>query len=426
MKRFQELLMKDIGWKLLSVAIAAIMWFIVINTTQPVDTRNYNRTITLQNMETLTARGLAIGNEEALKNMKISVKVKAQRTALDRLNQNPEWLQVSVDVSGLTEVANGDSVTLPVDVSIQSSSLEYDIVSRAPKNVELSIETLLVRTFPVQIDMNGESANHRLSEPILSRDTVTVSGPYSVVNRVAEVAGVVNAADIREKEALSVKLTAYDSSGAAVSGVSLSPAEISVSYALQEQKSVPIQVDIVGSPAEGYQVGRISCNPQYAEVLGTKDALEGLVYLPLESIDISGASAPISQSFSLEKHLPEGILLQKDAVDTVTVLVEILEQSGKAFPLDETNLTLTGQEEGMQYQFESTEILLEGETDVLEGLTAAQLKGTVHVNGLPEGTHTVMIHMDLPDGVTAPNPAYLNVTVRAEASAAEPDEIEEE
>ena len=30
MKRFQKLLMKDLGWKLLSVAIATTMWFMVI------------------------------------------------------------------------------------------------------------------------------------------------------------------------------------------------------------------------------------------------------------------------------------------------------------------------------------------------------------------------------------------------------------
>ena len=42
MKKFQELLTKDLGWKLLSIAIAATMWFMVINITQPVDTRSYS------------------------------------------------------------------------------------------------------------------------------------------------------------------------------------------------------------------------------------------------------------------------------------------------------------------------------------------------------------------------------------------------
>ena len=68
MKKIQELICKDFGWKLLSVAIATILWFMVINIDQPVDTRGYNRPLSIENMETLTDRGLTVGNLEELKN----------------------------------------------------------------------------------------------------------------------------------------------------------------------------------------------------------------------------------------------------------------------------------------------------------------------------------------------------------------------
>ncbi|MBR5815924.1 MAG: hypothetical protein IKY38_00715, partial [Anaerotignum sp.] len=83
--KFKEILFKDFGWKLLSIAIATVLWFMVINIDQPIDTRAYNRPLVIENMQVLTDRGLAIGNLEELKNTKITVKVKAQRTALDRL-----------------------------------------------------------------------------------------------------------------------------------------------------------------------------------------------------------------------------------------------------------------------------------------------------------------------------------------------------
>ena len=70
MKRFQELLMKDLGWKLLSVAIAAIMWFMVINITQPVETRSYSRPLSIENLDALTSRDLTVGNLEELKKYK--------------------------------------------------------------------------------------------------------------------------------------------------------------------------------------------------------------------------------------------------------------------------------------------------------------------------------------------------------------------
>ena len=154
MNRFQEYIMKDIGWKLLSVAIAAIMWFMVINITQPVDTRSYSRPLVIQNMESLSDRGLTAGNLEELKTMKITVKVKAQRTALDRLSQNPEWLSAVVDLSELSSVNNGEVVSLPVSVSIQGGNT-YGISSKSPAAVEISIETMASKELPVEVTLNG-------------------------------------------------------------------------------------------------------------------------------------------------------------------------------------------------------------------------------------------------------------------------------
>lgn len=113
MKKFQELLTKDLGWKLLSIAIAATMWFMVINITQPVDTRSYSRSFNLGKYGYTDLPRLTVGNAEELKNTKITVKVKAQRTALDRLSQNPDWVTASVDLSELAYAVNGDSVALP-------------------------------------------------------------------------------------------------------------------------------------------------------------------------------------------------------------------------------------------------------------------------------------------------------------------------
>ena len=186
MKKFQELLTKDLGWKLLSIAIAATMWFMVINITQPVDTRSYSRPLTLENMDTLTSRGLTVGNAEELKNTKITVKVKAQRTALDRLSQNPDWITASVDLSELAYAVNGDSVALPVNVSIDQGGTAYAISSKAPAVVEAQVETLRTKEFPIEVELNGKpDSDITLSDPVLSAETVTVSGPVSLVRQVA-------------------------------------------------------------------------------------------------------------------------------------------------------------------------------------------------------------------------------------------------
>lgn len=411
MKRFQELLMKDLGWKLLSVAIAAIMWFMVINITQPIDSRNYSRPLTIENLETLTSHGLTVGNMEELKAAKVTAKIKAQRTALDRLNQNPEWVQASVDLSGLSYTADGDVVALPVDITMQSGLTGYEVVSKTPAVVEVHIEKLETKELPVEVILDGKPEEELpLSEPILSRETVKVSGPASLVRKVASVRAVVEAEALQTTSIVTVSLGCYDAAGAIIKGVSTEVSEVTVSYTLLDTKDVPVHVEITGTPAAGYQVGDTLCSPATITLQGSAEDLKNILYLQMDSIDVSGRSASVTRSFNIEDYLPENITLPKDSSRTVQITVEITQQNGKSLTLQENDLTILGQESGKSYHIGTAHVTASGSEDALRSLTAAQLGGSIYLNGLDTGEHQVMVHFDLPDGVSV-LPTYISVTV---------------
>ena len=412
MKKFKEVLFKDFGWKLLSVAIATILWFMVINIDQPIGTRDYSRPLAIQNMDVLTDRGLTVGNLEELKNTKITVKVKAQRTALDRLSQNPEWITAVVDLSELSYAVNGDVIALPVSVSVQGGNT-YGISSKSPAVVEVSVETMASKELPVEVHLNGElEEGTYLSEPLLSAETVLVTGPSTLVKSVTSVRAAVEAEDIKENPDIITALTCYNASGIPVKGVSTDPEEIMVSYALHDMKQVPLQVEISGSPASGYEVGNIYCRPQYAALIGSAEALERIVSLQLESINVSGLTTSTTRTFRLTDYLPEGVTLMDSNKDTVEVIVEISEQSQKQLTLPASGLKIIGQENGKDYILQGdAHITISGEGSALESVQADDLQGSIHVNGLSEGDHKVMIHAALPDGLIM-NPSYITVTVK--------------
>ena len=412
MKKFKEVLFKDFGLKLLSIAIATILWFMVINIDQPVDTRTYSRPLIIQNMEVLTSKGLTAGNLEELKNTKINVKVKAQRTALDRLNQNPEWITASVDFAELAYAVKGDVVALPVSVSVQGGNT-YGISSKSPAVVEVSVETMASKELPVEVHLNGElEEGTYLSEPLLSAETALVTGPSTLVKSVTSVRAAVEAEDIKENPDIITALTCYNASGIPVKGVSTDPEEIMVSYALHDMKQVPLQVEISGSPASGYEVGNIYCRPQYAALIGSAEALERIVSLQLDSINVSGLTTSTTRTFRLTDYLPEGVTLMDSNKDTVEVIVEISEQSQKQLTLPASGLKIIGQENGKDYILQGdAHITISGEGSALESVQADDLQGSIHVNGLSEGDHKVMIHAALPDGLIM-NPSYITVTVK--------------
>ncbi|WP_405727978.1 CdaR family protein [Anaerotignum sp.] len=412
MKKLQELICKDFGWKLLSIAIATILWFMVINIDQPIGTRDYSRPLSVRNIEVLTDRGLTVGNLEELKNTKIVVKVKAQRTALDRLSQNPEWITASVDLSELSYAVNGDVIALPVTVSVQGGNT-YGISSKSPAVVEVSVETMASKELPVEVDLNGDLEDGTyLSEPLLSTETVLVVGPSSLVNNVTSVRAAVAAEDIEQSPDIMAPLTCYNAAGMIVKGVFTDPEEIMVSYALHDMKQVPLQVEITGTPAPGYQVGNIYCRPQYAALLGSPEALERIASLQLDSINVSGMTTSTSRTFHLADYLPEGITLMKDANETAEVTVEIFEQSQKQLTLSSSDLKIMGQENGKEYILHGdAHITLSGDGPALESIQADDLQGSINVNGLSAGDHKVMIHASLPDGFLM-NPSYITVTVK--------------
>ena len=419
MKKFKEMIFKDFGWKLLSIAIATILWFMVINIDQPVDTRTYSRPLSIENMSVLTDKGLTIGNLEELKTTKVNVKVKAQRTALDRLSQNPEWISAVADLSELTSVNNGDIVSLPVAVSIQGGNT-YGISSKSPAAVEIRIEIMDSRELPVEVKLNGtlEDGTY-LSEPLLSAETVRVTGPASLVNTVVSVRASVDAEDIMANPDVTAELICYNANGVPVKGVSTDPEEIVVSYALHDMKQVPLQVEITGNPAPGYQVGEVICSPRYAALIGNAEELADLVYLQLDSINVSGRSSAVTETFHLTDYLPEGMTLMGDNDDIVTVTVEITEQSQKQLTIPASHIRILGQENGKTYTLHGdAHITLAGEGTALDKADADDLRGTIYVNNLSAGEHRVMLHAELPDGLIL-NPSYITVTVRDASASTE-------
>ncbi|MDD4843491.1 MAG: CdaR family protein [Anaerotignum sp.] len=420
MKKFQEMLMKDLGWKLLSIGIAIIMWFMVININQPVDTRTYTKYITLQSMDVLTNRGLTVENAEELTATKVSIKIKAQRTALDRLNQSNDWLLASVDLSGLVSAMDGDTVSLPVEVEMTGGYTGYTIVGKAPTTVSVHIERTTSKELPITVAVNGElPADVLYSAPVLSAENVLVRGPVSQVEKVATVRADVNAQDVGDNVQLSAKLIPYDLEGAPVRGVDLGIEEITVSYQALNAKTIPIKVNISGVPAEGYELGETACTPQTIEVIGASEALENFIYLQLPDIDITGRTSDVDRSFAVADYLPEGVQIKDGYSPTILVNVQIQSANSREITVDSQHLTILEGESGKSYETSgSATVMLTGDEEMLQSIDESDITGTVDVSGLPVGQHKALITLDLPEGITA-GYGYIDVIVTEDIAASD-------
>ena len=285
---------------------------------------------------------------------------------------------------------------------------------------------LMSKQMPVDIVVNGELPEGvYLSEPQISGEKITVSGPASLVKRVAAVRAFVSVEDVQKAEPLRVRVAAYDANGEGVRGVTINTAEVTVSYTMHGAKQVPVMVDITGVPAAGHKIGEVTSSPQSVELIGANEALDKITALQLESIDISGRTLTLTRNYRLADYLPEGVRVKEGTEENVRIVVEIGQQESREVILQPEQLEILGQEDGLEYRLEnSVTLIVSGEQEALDALQPETLQGTVNAAGLSEGTHTAIVHVELPEGLTA-GLTYANISISA-AAAEEPPEQQDE
>ena len=405
MKKLREKIMKDIGWKLLSLIIAIALWFMVINIEHPVTTRIYTQTITMENIDALTQQGLTILNKGQLENMKVSAKVKAQRTALDRLTQYRNSIRAVVDFSKLESVKSGDTASLEVSFLLpDSAGTGFEIVSQSPEKAEIMIEKLAAKRIPINVHINGEAGNgYTTLQPQISPSSVQISGASSVVNRVKTVEVNVELQQASEDIVVTAEPIAYDENGKQVEGITMDVSKVHISVGIQKNKMVNLTASTVGIPEEGYEISEIRWSPQAVNIAGSEAILNNLQSITLPALDVTGARQTVIESFLLNEILPDGVMLSNDTPLEAEVSVVIQQQEDQQITVQSANVTLQGaEEENYDYTFseESVSLQLTGSARELSAITTGSIAVTANVENLIEGEHSVVLEIELPEGVS--------------------------
>lgn len=202
----------DIGWKLLSLIIAIGLWFMVINTENPVETRSYTAAIQLQNEEALTERGYVVVNDDELSSTRVTVRLRGQRLALDALSQSSTRVQAVVDLSDVIYSYSGEPVSVPVDIVIPSVvNSSFEILSKSVQTVSVDIQPYVNKDFDVKAVVNTtDETAKELANAVASPGSVTVYGARSIVESVAEVRAYVSPETVEDGMVMTAVPVAYN------------------------------------------------------------------------------------------------------------------------------------------------------------------------------------------------------------------------
>lgn len=397
----------DIGWKLLSLVIAIGLWFMVINTENPLETRSYTANIQLQNEEALFERGYVVVNEDEITSTRVTVRLRGQRLALDTLSQSSTKVQAVVDLDNVIYSYNGEPVSVPVKIVIPSVVNDsFEILSKSIQTITVDIQPYINKDFEVKAVVNNtDSDTVQLANAVASPGTVTVYGAKSVVNSIAEVRAEVNLEILEDGMVITTAPVAYDAEGNVVDKVTFSSNELSVKIGMDEMKSVRVAVDITGRAAEGYEVTGIYVSPDTVDVAGKASDLSGVSIIRLPDIDVTGIDSNIIKEFSVEDYLPEGLrVIGADGSDKITVTVSVEEETTKEIVIPAESIAVEGTlEEGLSAHIAGNDmtITISGAGSVISTVEADDIKAYVDVDGYEAGVYSdVDVQFELPDGVS--------------------------
>lgn len=394
---------KDIGWKLLSLAIAVALWFTVINTENPLETRSYIASVQIQNEESLFERGYVVVNENEINSTRVTVRLRGQRLALDTLSQSNTKVQAIVDLSNIIYSYNGEPVSVPVNIVIPSVvNNSFEILSKSVQSVTVDIQPYINKDFTVKPVVNySDESSGELINAVTSPSTITAYGAKSVINSIAEVRASVTPEVLENDMVMTASPAAYDAEGNVVNNVTFSSSELSVKISMDDMKSVRIAVDTTGRPAEDYQVTGLYLSPETIDVAGSEEALSGISVIRLPDIDIAGMDSNIIRTFDIGDYLPEGVRIV-GGTDTVTATVTLERNEEKNIVIPADSITDNGTTpEGLTAHIESEDIEITvsgpaGKLELVDGVNAY-----VDLSGYEAGTYEyVPVVIELPDDVS--------------------------
>jgi YbbR domain-containing protein len=326
----------------------------------------------------------------------------------------PESFRATVDLANI-DPNSGSAYTA---VSVASVDPRFVVIDYEPRGINIQLDPYKTYMVPVRVNTGTPADTLEVGDPILSQQTVNVSGPDSVVKFVVAAQADV----IVDPHGLfvdrDVPLIPVDNLGNQRSPVRVDPLTVHVKvpvFTNAETKSLPVNPAIVGTPPAGYTIVSISVTPPSVSVKGDPENLAPVTKADTQSIPVGAATSTIDTDVSLA--LPAG-LLPIDA-STVHVKVTIAAEVGtRAF---DAGVVLNGRRTDLNYAVAplSAIVTVGGPIADLDRLDAATFVLPIDVSGLGPGVHQVEPSPTLQAGLRllGISPSTLTVTVTAPGSS---------
>lgn len=410
-EQLRELVTREVALRFLaSLALALILWALVTIREDPETNRAF---------ADVPVQPTSLDNSLIILNPLNPVRVTLSGPRSDVNPIDGDDLVATIDFSNVSEPGVYD---LPISLNLPRGVWDSNVT---PGSATVEVERSVSGPFPlmpVVSDLDENSLRTVTVYPEVER--VTATGPTSLIDSIAQVVLPVEVSGGTQTFEGTYVPEAHDRDGNLIEGVVFDPASVEATVRVSARgKSVAVLAAITGSPAAGYEVAERTINPQFVIVDGDEAALDALVALTTEPIDVSGASESFNRTVQIAD-LPEGLQILQPSSGQVEVLVQIT-QRGVRQSLPSQQVTIIGVGDGLSASVTPDEITIDvaGPEETLAELDSTNLQVIVDATGLAPGTYTVKPSVIMPPRVqwVTTVPTEVTLTISEVASEASPE-----
>lgn len=393
-------LTNNFGLKIVAVFLAAVLWFIVVNVDDPVDSLTFRDVpVTVTNEEVITNTGKIYQIENNTQT--VTVVVSAPRSVLSKLSKDK-----IIAVADMREMELKSLV--PITAYVDGYETKAEAVA-TPRNLQVKIEDQTKATFPISVSTGGSpNDGHVLGEMKANPEIITIRGPESLVANIDKAVAKVDVSGLGWDAELSAELILYDTKGNVIDQTlltnNLGALGLTVDVTVLDIKRLPFVFETSGTPAEGYMLDSISCVPEVIEVYGTDEALLDLesIIIPADALDISGADGKLEISVDVSEYLPEDVEIAEGSAQTVTFTISIEQIGTKTieFPVEAIEVNnLSGKLKISYAEISDLQLQFRGSEDALAALDIRNAVSIDLKKYHDTGTFEIPVGVEIPDTV---------------------------
>jgi len=410
----KKLLTHNLGWKLVSLLIAAVIWLAIMNIADPVISETFTGIpVKVLNDEVITSRGYQYTIESG---DKVDVFCKGKRSVIYSLS--------SADFTAYSDLKTLNSMYMSgIVVECQRDIASDIIITPRTENMAVKLEDQETSPFSVRVELGGKVKDgYYFNGTTLSSSLVQVSGAASQVAAVKEVVAYVDIDGKSETFTADSELIAYNDKGEAIDSMKLSFSQNTIAVTVEIYRAKPVAIEVVtkGNPISGYYVESVEYAPQSVMLAADEEMLDTLDKLTLE-LDVTGYSKETETQVSISDLVSSEYgnrVFPLDDQAYIGVVVKVVPFVERTLEVREQDILVRNVDEGLDYTLYTTTgqtVVIRGIESAVSNVTVQELGLYVDMSGCVAGTYSRQLRSDsLGDIVIVSGSVMVRLTVHTE------------